>query len=111
MFINRTTYPRTAIFYKYVDKNIWENKGIELPCTEINKKTTRVYNPVNNLTALEESFTIETPKTLDYQPYDHIVFEGRTYSISEVSYEYLYKQRHTTFKNEELRVYTLTLEA
>ncbi len=109
MFINRITYPKNALHYVF-DGRGWSNQSTEIKCSEMSKKTTRVYNPLNGLLAHEEMFTIETPTNLDYKPNDRIIFEGKTYSIDESSYRELYDQKNHTFKNDSMRVYELRLK-
>lgn len=109
MFINRITYPKNALHYVF-DGRGWSNQSTEIKCSEMSKKTTRVYNPLNGLTAHEEIFVIETPNDLDYKPHDRIIFEGKTYSIEESSYRELYDQRNHTFVNENMKVYELRLK-
>lgn len=109
MFINRITYPKNALHYVF-DGRGWNNQSTEIKCSEMSKKTTRVYNPLNGLMAHEEMFVIETPNDLDYKPHDKIIFEGKTYSIEESSYRELYDQRNHTFVNENMKVYELRLK-
>jgi hypothetical protein len=110
MFISVIKYPKTAKLHKYVSKNVWANDFIEFKCSELTQKTTTTYNPLDGLRAQEEVFTIETPVTIDYKPNDRIVFEGKLYTIENVSFREIYEQSNHKFKSANLRVYELRLK-
>jgi hypothetical protein len=110
MFISTAKYPKTSKLHKYVSKNVWSIDFQEFKCSELTQKTTTTYNPLDGLRTQEELFTIETPVTLDYKPTDKIIFEGKQYTIDNVSYREIYEESNHKFKSANLRVYELRLK-
>jgi hypothetical protein len=110
MFVNKSTYNRTAYWKKYDGVNAWSNQETPFSFKISSKKRQGYFDPISGLRMKDNSIVITTPDALGFNIGDQIMIDDKIYNIRDMSEIELNQHSLSSFKTHELVVKDLTLE-